>query len=314
MANTNMQKLLNATKSSIDAKDSTESTKVRATPAAAFNLGKTGKMPKSSQLMMVELDHDQVEIFKYHDRHISSIKSSKVEKMRQSIKDEGQIFPGIVRPTDKITEDGKKVYELIVGRLRFEGCRGITKFKAVIKDIPDSEAVKLMIKENEERTDITPYERWLSILPLIDDDVLSISEIARLNHMDRANLTKSLKAKVLFDKFNLFDCLDDVENVKLGKVLNLFELYSKNEKTVAEAITSLREDYPDVKNTAFLKAVEKKVLSKEERHVGKVSITGSKVSLKRVGDDVTLSFKGLPNEADLDIVIEEMRKHGCFNK
>lgn len=314
MANKNMEKLFNATKGARESKGQKVSSQVRAKPAAAFNLGKSGKMPKSSQLMLVELDHDQVEIFKYHDRHISSIQSNKVEKMRQSIKDEGQIFPGIVRPTDKVSDDGKKIYELIVGRLRFEGCRGITKFKAVIKDVSDSEAVKLMIKENEERNDITPYERWLSILPLIDDDVLSISEIARLNHMDRANLTKSLKAKVLFDNFDLHDCLDDVEAVKLGKVLSLYELYSKNEKAVAEAITTLREDYPDIKNTAFLKAVEKKVLSKEEKHVGKVFIAGSKVSLKRVGDDVTLSFNGLPNEADLDKVIDEMRKLGCFNQ
>ena len=313
MANNNMQKLLNATKGARDAKSSTESPQVRAKPAAAFNLGKSGKMPKSSQLMMVELDHDQVEIFKYHDRHISSIQSNKVEKMRQSIKDEGQIFPGIVRPTEKVTDDGKKVYELIVGRLRFEGCRGIAKFKAVIKDVSDSEAVKLMIKENEERTDITAYERWLSILPLIDDDVLSISEIARLNHMDRANLTKSLKAKVLFDKFNLFDCLDDVEAVKLSKVLRLYELYTKHEESVTDAILHIRENYPETKNVAFLKAVDRRVSSREEKHVSKVITENSKVSVKRVGSNVSVSFEGLIKEEDLEKVVEEMRKLRCFS-
>lgn len=311
MANTNMQKLLNATKGGNESK-STNSSQARAKPAAAFNLGKSGKMPKSSQLMLVELDHDQVEIFKYHDRHISSIQSNKVLKMRDSIKSEGQIFPGIVRPTDKVTDDGKKVYELIVGRLRFEGCRGVTKFKAVIKDVSDAEAVKLMIKENEERTDITPFERWLSILPLIDDKVLSIAEIAKLNHIDRANLTKSLKAKVLFDEFDLSNCLDDVEAVKLSHVLKLHDHYIENKDAVTDAIISIRENYPDLKNSAFIKSVEKRVLKRDEKLSSKVFISGSKVSVKRVGSKVDLSFNGIPNEADLQKVIEEMRKLGCF--
>ena len=309
MANTNMQKLLNATKGGDSNKVGSKVPVTRNNkPPAAFGLSKSGKMPKSSHLMMVELDHDQVVIFKYHDRHISSIKSSKVQQMRESIKEEGQIFPGIVRTTDQITDSGKKVYELIVGRLRFEATRGFTKFKAVINELSDAEAVRIMIAENEDRKDITPFERWLSILPLVEDNVLSISEIAKLNNIDRGNLSKNLKAKEMFTQFNLVECLDDVESVKLNQVMALYDLYVEKKDEVTEAIRVLRDKYPEIKNNSFLKAVNKRVNAIKEKHTGKVFITGSKVLIRRIGTKVDVSFDGIPTESDIQQVLDEMRK------
>jgi ParB family chromosome partitioning protein len=149
-------------------------------PAVGLATNSTIKRATSIKEPVLQLSHDQIRLFKYHDRHVSAIDTAKVGQIRKSIEGEGQHFPGIVRKTSDATPDGRMIYELVVGRLRYEASRGIGVFKAFLKDLNDVEATKVMFSENVDRQDITPFERWLSVLPLIEDKVLRVKEIAEL--------------------------------------------------------------------------------------------------------------------------------------
>ena len=57
-----------------------------------------------------------------------------IKQLEASIKEEGQVFPGIVRKTSDKTSDNKVIYELISGRLRFEATKNVeVPFKAFLK-------------------------------------------------------------------------------------------------------------------------------------------------------------------------------------
>ena len=277
-------------------------------PAVNLAINSNVKRATSIKEPVLHLSHDQVRFFKYHDRHESSIDTIKVHQIRRSIESEGQHFPGIVRKTSDITTDGRVIYDLIVGRLRFEASRSVGIFKAFLKDVNDIEAAKLMFSENEDRQDITPFERWLSIIPIVKDNVLESQDIARLIGWDKGNLSRSMKAIDVYDDCVLHDYLLDVAKVKLGTLIDVATSYNENPKAIKDAISFVEDKYPDRKNNLFLKSILKRVTDIKTPETETLFLSGSKVKIKRVGDSLNLSFSDVPLESDFNLIIAKLKE------
>lgn len=276
-------------------------------PAVKLAMGSREIRAKATREAILELDHDQVIFFKYHDRHVSSLDTAKVAQIRKSIESEGQHFPGVVRKTDKFTKDGRLIYELIVGRVRYEASRTVGFFKAFLKDLDDADAAKLMLSENEDRLDITPFERWLSVLPLVDDKVLSNSYIASSIGWDKGNFSRSMKARAVYEELSLSDVLVDVSKVKLSLLIDLATKYESEPSKVKSAVMHIKSSYPSIQNNRFLKAVDKHIKDAVVEKTKTVYLDGSKLKIKRTGDNVSMNFTGLPNESNINEIISALK-------
>ena len=100
----NINKLLQAASSStsIPAKDPSSelpNKPLSSNPAIDLAMGANQKRARSIKEPILQLEHDQVVLFKYHDRHESAIDTDKFQQIKRSITTEGQHFPGIVRKT-----------------------------------------------------------------------------------------------------------------------------------------------------------------------------------------------------------------------
>lgn len=281
-------------------------------PAIGLATGSNIKRATSVKEPVLQLQHDQVVIFKYHDRHKSSLDTVKVAQLRKSIETEEQHTPGTVRKTNKTTPDGRMIYELIVGRLRFEASRGVGVFKAFLKELDDAQAVRLMLSENEDRLDITPFERWLSVLPLIEDKILALKDIAESIGWDTGNLSRSLKAKKVYEECELEHYLVDVSKVKLNPLVELSKVYEEKPDSVKESIKFVEEKYPGRKDTIFLRSILKHMKEIVVGDTEKIYLSGSRATLVKKGDNVSITFQGLPNESDFTTIIESMKKLKAF--
>ena len=86
-------------------------------------------------------------------------KDDKLAKLVDSIREEGVIFPTIVRPK----KDG--TYEMISGHRRklAASIAGLTEIDAIVKDLTDDEATILMVDSNIQREEVLPSERAFSL-------------------------------------------------------------------------------------------------------------------------------------------------------
>jgi len=96
-------------------------------------------------------------------------------RLTQSLLDDGQWHPIIVRPT----EGGR--YELISGHYRLQASlkAGLTEIEANVRDLSDEEADLLSLKTNMLRHEMTPREQGRSLSNMMERYEWSQSEIAR---------------------------------------------------------------------------------------------------------------------------------------
>ncbi len=102
----------------------------------------------------LELDIDMLLPFPNQPFH--SYTEEEMDKMVESIKENGVISPIVVRPKD----DG--TYEIISGHNRVEACRraGITQIPSVIREVDDDTAVILMVDSNlRQREELSDMEK-----------------------------------------------------------------------------------------------------------------------------------------------------------
>jgi ParB/RepB/Spo0J family partition protein len=88
-------------------------------------------------------------------------KPGDVGELMRSIEEEGILEPLLVRPVD-----GR--YELVVGSRRFEAAKrlGMKTVPAVVKSMPDEEALVVSLVENIQRRDIEPEEEYDALMKL----------------------------------------------------------------------------------------------------------------------------------------------------
>lgn len=105
---------------------------------------------------IVELDANAIQPSSIHDRYDEAYEAEAVSEIAASMRERGQIVPGLVRPV--VGQEG--VYQIVYGRRRLAAAKQLgMKFKTAIRDLTDEEAVIFQGEENTAREDLSFIEK-----------------------------------------------------------------------------------------------------------------------------------------------------------
>ena len=105
---------------------------------------------------IAEIDVEDIAQSAIQDRFEGAYDDSAMAEMLESIRQQGQIVPGLVRPTS----DGIKPFQIVYGRRRLAAAKALgLKFRAIVKDLTDEQAIIYQGEENTNRDDLTFIEK-----------------------------------------------------------------------------------------------------------------------------------------------------------
>jgi ParB family transcriptional regulator, chromosome partitioning protein len=109
-------------------------------------------------------------------------------ELAQSIRATGIIQPLILRAT------GER-YQLIAGERRWRAAQiaGLDRVPAIIRDIPERQALEITLVENIQREDLSPIEEARAYNRLIEDFGFTQEDVANRTGKDRATVSNSLR-------------------------------------------------------------------------------------------------------------------------
>lgn len=105
---------------------------------------------------VLDIDPDQVAPSPIPDRFDGAYDSAAIEDMAESIRERGQIVPGLVRPT----QNSEKPYQIVFGRRRLAAVKKLgLPFRAVVRELSDEQAIIFQGEENTNRNDLSFIEK-----------------------------------------------------------------------------------------------------------------------------------------------------------
>jgi ParB family chromosome partitioning protein len=105
---------------------------------------------------IVEVDPNDVAPSPIPDRFDGSYDDAAIEDIIASIKERGQIVPGLIRPLVA----GGQSYQIVFGRRRLAAAKALgVKFRAVVRELSDEQAIVFQGEENTNRNDLTFIEK-----------------------------------------------------------------------------------------------------------------------------------------------------------
>lgn len=105
---------------------------------------------------IIELSPDEIAPSPILDRFDGAYEEQAVEDLIASIRERGQIVPGLVRPIS----GGARPYEIVFGRRRLAAARLLgLKFRAILRNLSDEEAIVFQGEENTNRNDLSFIEK-----------------------------------------------------------------------------------------------------------------------------------------------------------
>lgn len=175
-----------------------------------------------------EIDPNAIRNWSLNDRPESEL--GDLETFAKELKEIGQQQPCIIRPIF----DDKYQYEVIAGERRWRAAKlADIKLKVIIRQLDDHEAAIAQAAENANRKDLSDYAKGMSYAKLIEQDVLSQSEL-----VSKLGITQSQVSRLL-----AFAKIPHEINQAIGD-------YSKVSARVAAEIRSLAN-----KGEAYVKAL-----------------------------------------------------------
>ena len=112
----------------------------------------------------------------------------KIEELAASLRSSGIIQPLVVRK-------GPKGYQLIAGERRWRAAihAGFKEVPVIIKDVSDSQALKLSLIENLQRENLNPIEEAEAYNRLIEEFSLLQEAVAEVVGKNRSTITNALR-------------------------------------------------------------------------------------------------------------------------
>lgn len=163
----------------------------------------------ASGQILVEIEPDRIRDALPRDRLAAAFSDASFEDLKHSIQSDGQFIPVAVRKT----ADG--AFEIAAGRRRLEACRQLgIPVLARVQELDDVEMLQLQFEENEQRSDITSFERAKWYEAVQEQFTLSTPELARRFKISQPMIVKYLKLARLPDA--VVDKLDDPRELSLG--------------------------------------------------------------------------------------------------
>jgi ParB family chromosome partitioning protein len=115
---------------------------------------------------VLAVDAKRIRIAKKHDRMVDLITEESVHDLKNSIQQEGQLEPVLVR---EVHDDPEHDYEIIAGARRWWIARYIKKpLRVVVKNVGDEEAFRLNEASNRYEN-VSPFERAQRLVLALDE-------------------------------------------------------------------------------------------------------------------------------------------------
>ena len=134
-----------------------------------------------------QLPVDALQAGRYQPR--TNMDQDALGELAQSIKSQGVMQPILVRPLP----DAR--YEIIAGERRWRAARmaGLAEVPALVRDVPDREALAVSLIENIQREDLNPLEEATGVQRLIREFSMTHAEAAEALGRSRSALTNLLR-------------------------------------------------------------------------------------------------------------------------
>jgi ParB family chromosome partitioning protein len=105
---------------------------------------------------IIEVDPNDVAPSPIPDRFDGSYDDAAIEDIVASINERGQIVPGLIRPHAA----GSQSYQIVFGRRRLAAVKALgLKFRAIVRDLSDEQAIVFQGEENTNRNDLSFIEK-----------------------------------------------------------------------------------------------------------------------------------------------------------
>jgi ParB family transcriptional regulator, chromosome partitioning protein len=141
--------------------------------------------PEHSALQTIAID--RLRPGKYQPRtHMDDVALS---ELADSIREQGVMQPILVRPVD-----GNR-FEIVAGERRWRAAQraGLKEVPALVKNVPDHDALALALIENLQREDLNPLEEARGLQRLIDEFGLTHDAAAKAVGKSRSTVTNLLR-------------------------------------------------------------------------------------------------------------------------
>ena len=165
-------------------------------PMMTVSRPETVNAPSDDGLKNLPLEH--LQRGQYQPR--VNMRQDSLEELAVSIKSQGIVQPIVARPIAK--KDGIQRYEIIAGERRWRAAQmaGLAEIPAVIRDVPDEDAIAMALIENIQREDLNPLEESRALDRLIREFDLTHAEAAQAVGRSRASVSNLLRLQDLSDK------------------------------------------------------------------------------------------------------------------
>jgi ParB family transcriptional regulator, chromosome partitioning protein len=149
---------------------------------------------------LATLPVDLLQRGKYQPR--VDMRAETLGELADSIKSRGLVQPILVRPLPRPNAGESQRYEIIAGERRWRAAQmaGLTEIPAVIRDVPDEDAVAMALIENIQREDLNPLEEARALLRLIEEFGLTHQAAAEAVGRSRAAVSNLLRLMELTDE------------------------------------------------------------------------------------------------------------------
>jgi len=155
------------------------------------------------------------------------MRKDSLEDLASSIKSQGVVQPIVARPINK---GGKtQRYEIVAGERRWRAAQmaGLQEIPAVVRDIPDNDAIAISLIENIQREDLNPLEEARALERLIQEFKLTHQEAAEAVGRSRASVSNLLRLQELSDKVRP---LLETRQLEMGHARALLSITNKTQQ------------------------------------------------------------------------------------
>lgn len=144
--------------------------------------------------VILELDINVCRLWEMADRRDEGVSGKAIADLAQSIREQNQRVPVIARPVEG---DPEIKYEIIAGSRRFKACKLIGQnILAIVKEMDDQEAFAVMMIENDDRIDISPFTRALSLKAALDNGIYESQAALLEAHNEQSSHRKYTKGNI----------------------------------------------------------------------------------------------------------------------
>jgi ParB family transcriptional regulator, chromosome partitioning protein len=160
--------------------------------------------PEKPQILvgdrLASLPVDLLQRGKYQPR--ADMRPESLGELADSIKARGLVQPILVRPLPRPNPTESQRYEIIAGERRWRAAQmaGLTEIPAVIRDVPDEDAVAMALIENIQRENLNPLEEARALLRLIEEFGLTHQAAAEAVGRSRAAVSNLVRLMELTDE------------------------------------------------------------------------------------------------------------------